>query len=307
MRYRFHTLDVFTTERFSGNPLAVFPDASGISDARMQDVAREFNLSETVFMLRPEQRGNTRRLRIFTPAGELPFAGHPTIGSAVLLAHLDEELRAEAVRNGGESRIVLEEGAGEVAVTIRVEDGEPCYARLTAARNPEMRPGVLEATQIADLLSLDASDVCGGRMRPIAVSCGNPFLLVPLVSELAVARARLNIPLWELMLRGSWAPEPYIFSVDERERVVRARLFAPGLGIGEDPATGSAAVAVAGYLAALDPASDATLRWHVRQGIEIGRPSDLYIEADKRDGVVTATRVGGYAVLVSEGDMDISP
>lgn len=307
MRYRFHTLDVFTTERFSGNPLAVFPEASGISDARMQVVAREFNLSETVFLLRPERSGNTRRLRIFTPAGELPFAGHPTIGSAVLLAHLDEELRAEAVRSGGGARVVFEEGAGDVVVTISVGVGEPHFAQLTAARAPEMRSVAMEVEQVADLLSLDASDVCGDRMRPTAVSCGNPFLLIPLASERAVARATLNLPLWERMLRGSWAPEPYIFSVEGGERAVRARLFAPGLGIGEDPATGSAAVAVAGYLAALDPASDATLRWHIRQGIEIGRPSDLYTEADKRDGVVAATRVGGPAVLVSSGEMEIPP
>jgi trans-2,3-dihydro-3-hydroxyanthranilate isomerase len=300
VRVAFHILDVFTDRAFGGNPLAVIPDARGLSDGLMQRVAAEFNLSETVFVLPPEH-GGTRRARIFTPRRELPFAGHPTVGTAILLASLG----AVTPRNG-EATVVLEEGVGDVPVAVRFEGSRPAFAQLTAAKGPEVGPPPPPAAAIAAALSLEPGDVLGGAHGPAAVSCGVPFLFVALRDRAAVGRARVEASAWERAFAGYWATEPYIYSMDAGSPAaqIHARLFAPGYGIAEDPATGSAAVALGGLLALRDPRPDADLRWTIEQGIEMGRPSLLYAEAEKRGGAVTAARVGGAAVRVSEGRME---
>jgi trans-2,3-dihydro-3-hydroxyanthranilate isomerase len=306
MRYRFHTADVFTDQVFGGNPLAVFPEGGGLSDAQMQRVAREFNLSETVFVLGPDDPAHTCRLRIFTPGRELPFAGHPTIGTALVLAWIGKIPLA-----GTQTGVVFEEGVGPVAVTITARDGRAARAELSAARMPEYGPEPPARTVLAEMLSLAESDLLPGpgrpEDRPRAVSCGVPFLFVPVRGRDALRRAALRREVWDRILAAYWAPPVFVFSYDPEgaEHDIRARMFSPLMGIAEDPATGAAATALAGYLAPLSGTREGTLRWVVEQGFEMGRPSLLEVEADLAAGAVAAIRVAGAAVPVSHGEMEI--
>jgi trans-2,3-dihydro-3-hydroxyanthranilate isomerase len=302
MRYAFHTLDVFTDRPFGGNQLAVLPHADGLSTEQMQQVAREFNLSETVFVLPPEQARHTRKLRIFTPGVEMPFAGHPTIGAAHLLA-----LLGEIPLGDGEARVVFEEGVGPVPVAVRGRDRAPEFCQLTAARAPEFGPAALSPADAAALLGLAADEVLGGDQAPVGVSAGMPFLFVTLRDRAAVARARLDLVRWQAQLAGWWAPQVFLFARDPElpGSSLRARMFAPALGIVEDPATGAAAAALAGCLVAQERRADGVAAWVVEQGFEMGRPSLLYVEADVRGGAAVRARVGGSSVLMSEGTIDV--
>ena len=301
MRARFYTLDVFTNRIFGGNPLAVFIDATAIPEAALQSIALELNLSETVFVYPPTDPKHTRRVRIFTPVYEMPFAGHPTVGCAFALAALGE------VPLAGETRIVLEEGVGPVPVLIRGEFKKPTFAQLSVAKLPETGPPPPGRTHLAEMLSLDPSDILGGMAAPQAISCGFPFLIVPLRDLDAVRRARVRMDQWESALKSYWAPDVLVFARDaEREgSIIRARVFVPGQGIIEDAATGSAVAALGGYLGARETAASGNFSYVVEQGFEIRRPSILELEVDKMDGEVSAVRVGGSAVMVSEGMMDV--
>jgi trans-2,3-dihydro-3-hydroxyanthranilate isomerase len=302
MKYRFHTVDVFTDRQFGGNQLAVFPDARGLSDERMQGIAREFNFSETTFCLPPKDGAHTRAVRIFTPGAELPFAGHPTVGTAHVLAATGE------VRLTGErTRLVLEEGVGPVPVMVTATDGEPTFAQFTTAKLPEVGPAGASSEVLAEMLSVEASDLVGGAMAPQAVSCGLPFLFVPLRNRDAVRRAQIRLESWKRALAGKWAEMVMVFAMDPERpgSQVRARMFSPSVGVAEDPATGSACAALGGYLAARDATKNGTLRWRVEQGFEMGRPSIIDVEADKQNGAITAVRVGGTTVMVTEGTLTL--
>lgn len=298
----FHTLDVFTDRVFGGNPLGVFPDTAHLPTHLMQRIAGEMNLSETVFLGPPETEWGTARVRIFTPRVEVPFAGHPTVGAAIQLAAALPDPPAE-----GEARLVLEENVGPVPVDVRFEDGAPVFAQFTTAVLPEHRPSPLARADLAALVGLEPREVCPDGLDPEMVSCGLPYHVVPVVSADAVRRASLDLARWRRMLSESWAHHVYLVSLDAEGAGVdvRVRMFAPGSGVHEDPATGSAAAALAGYLSAVDGRPDGTLRWTVEQGLELGRPSLLYVEADRAGGSTTAVRVGGGAVRVSTGTMSV--
>lgn len=293
---RYLTLDVFTSTPFGGNQLAVFPDARDIPESALLPITKEFNFSEVSFCLPPAVASHTRRVRIFTPGGELPFAGHPTIGTAAALA------LAEGATG---DRFLFELGVGVVPVDVRVEGPEIAWAELSVAKLPEIGPPVPTMNTLAEMLSLDVSDLVGGPLSPQAVSCGQPFLVVPVKTVAAVSRARLLMDRWEQTLRKSWAPEILIAARDPDggPQHWHARMFAPGINIPEDPATGSAAAAFAGLLALKDPRRDASFTWSIDQGIEMGRPSRIDVAADKVDGAVTAVRVAGRAVLMGEGKL----
>ena len=300
MRYAFHTLDVFTRRIIGGNPLAVLPDARGLTGTRMQAIAREFNLSETVFVLPATQPAHARRLRIFTPAAELPFAGHPTIGAAWLLAALGAIPLEEPV-----TTIRFEEGVGPVTVEVTVENGQPIFARLTAAQLPVRGPAPPEPARLAELLALAVEDLDDGDWRPEAWSCGVPFLCVPLRDRAALARAKLRLDHWEATLAGYWAPQVYPFCRDPDDPALfHVRMFAPALGVAEDPATGAAAAAFAGYLARRTGDVTGPLRWMLIQGVDMGRPSALAVDADLVAGQPRAVRVGGTAVQVAAGELE---
>jgi len=298
----FVTADVFTDTRFGGNQLAVIPDARGIGDDLMLAITREFNYSETTFVLPPSDPRNTRRVRIFTPGREIPFAGHPTVGTAHVLAAIGEIMLMEA-----ETHIVFEEGVGPVPVTIRTRDGKPVFAQFQAARLPEIGPAPPDRAKLAAVLSLRPDDLLDGDTSPQAVSCGMPFLFVPVRDREVLKRARINIDRWEKTLASYWAPDVFVFSRDPERpgSSVRARMFGPGVAVMEDPATGSACVALAGYLGARDAVRDGTLTWVIEQGFEMGRPSILHAECDKKAGAITAVRVGGETVIVSRGTMEL--
>jgi len=302
MKARFFTCDVFTDRVFGGNQLAVFPDAREIDLELMAPIAKEFNYSETTFVFPPDDPSHTAKVRIFTPGGELQFAGHPTVGTAHVLATIG------AVKlTGDETKIVLEEGVGPVPVTIRSKNGKPEFAQLSVAQLPEIGPPPPSAASLAAALSLSVDDLVQGDMPPQTVSCGTPFLLVPLRSREAVARSRVKLDLFEAALDDYVTSKVMVFAMEAEHpgHHVRARMYAPSIGIAEDPATGSACSGLSGYLAARDPRRDGTLRWIVEQGFEMGRPSILELEADKQAGAITAVRVGGRTVMVQEGTFSI--
>lgn len=304
-QYKFYTLDVFTDRIFGGNPLAVFPDGRGLNTEQMQTVAREFNLSETVFVLPPDKAEHTRRLRIFTPETELPFAGHPTVGTSHLLATI-----GDISLDGPETRIVFEEGVGLVPVTIHAVDGKLTHTQLLAAQMPETGAAPPCVADLAEVLSLQPDDIPSDP-APNAVSCGVGFLFVMVKDLDALARAQVRLESWERLLSDYWAPHLYIFTPADSfgdggpDLTYRVRMFAPAMGIVEDPATGAAATAFAGYLAPLQNLKNGTACWSVDQGFEMGRPSRLEIEADISGGEITSIRVSGRSVMVSQGEIEI--
>ncbi|PSF39025.1 hypothetical protein C7H19_02940 [Aphanothece hegewaldii CCALA 016] len=302
MQYQFYTADVFTDRLFGGNQLAVFPHSEGITPQLMQKIAAEFNYSETVFVFPPETSQGTRRIRIFTPQTELPFAGHPTIGTAYILAAI-----GELVLDCNETIIYLEEKIGLVPVKILTQDGVPFYTELTASQLPLFGSETYAISDLAAMLSLEPNDLLCNDYFPQGVSCGVPFLFIPLRNRDAIARVKLNIERWQTLLSNAWASAVYVFCFEPEleESDLRSRMFAPNMGIVEDPATGSAAAAFAGYLAMRHPSPNITLKWVIEQGFEMGRPSILKIETDLIDGQIIAVRVGGSSVLVSNGTMNI--
>jgi trans-2,3-dihydro-3-hydroxyanthranilate isomerase len=226
-RYSFYTADVFTATRFGGNPLAVLPDARGLTAAQMQSIAREFNLSETVFVLPPVDLAHTRQLRIFTPRTELPFAGHPTLGAAFVLA-----VTATVALTGERTEWVFDEGVGPVPVTVQAREDQPDRLYLTAAQAPVVGPPPPDRATLAGILSLAEADLDTADWEPMAVSCGMPFLLVPVRDRAALQRVALNRTAWDQALRPFWAPHLYVLYLDpDPSAPVRARMFAPALGI----------------------------------------------------------------------------
>jgi trans-2,3-dihydro-3-hydroxyanthranilate isomerase len=298
MELHYHLLDVFTSVPFGGNPLAVFADAPMLEPELMQRIARELNLSESVFVQPASDPAAARRIRIFTPGVELPFAGHPTIGTASLLVEL-KIVAADRAEKG----FLLEELVGFVPVTVRRADSGLQLAELTAAMVPESRAPVPSRAELAALLNVSEADVVEGDDAPQAASAGVPFLFVPVRDRDALARVSLDLPRWRQLLASAWAPHVYVFcrNPDGADTDIRARMFAPAMGIAEDPATGGAAAAFAGYLAWRVADRDATLRWTVEQGVEMKRPSRLMLTAVKSNGAVREVRVGGTSVRVGEG------
>ncbi len=303
MSYKYYWCDVFTEEIFGGNPLVVFPNAEGLSTAKMQQIAREFNISETVFVFPPKNPKNTRCLRIFTPNSEIPFAGHPTVGTAYILG-----LISAIPLENDLTKIILEEKIGEIPVSIISKNGKPIYTQLSASQLPEIGKNPPSVNILAELLSLETTDLLQEKDHPQAISCGLPFLFIPLVNQNALKKAQLKREIWVKELSNYWAPHLFLFTYETElpNSKISARMFAPGLGIDEDPATGSAATALAGYLATRDRTVDGTLHWQVEQGFFMGRPSILQVEADKKQGEITEIRVGGTSVLVSEGKLTIN-
>ncbi|MCC7052422.1 MAG: PhzF family phenazine biosynthesis protein [Gemmatimonadaceae bacterium] len=301
----YFTLDVFTGQRFGGNPLAVILDARGLTSDEMLQVTREFNYSESTFVLPAETDGTTKRVRIFTPGGEVPFAGHPTVGTAIALVFSgDAPLPADG---RGTLQVVLGENVGPVPVTVRVPDGVPDWAQLSVAMMPREQPP-LDRARVASVLQLDVDDLLpGDTHQPRVTSCGLPFLMVPLVSRDAVSRARIHAERFAAHFHGTDAKMIMVFAAidDVPGTDLHCRVFCPDDGVPEDPATGSATAALGGFLAARTPRTG-TLRWTTQQGVEMGRPSQLEIEVDKSpDGTITAVRVAGRAVLVSEGRLRV--
>lgn len=300
-RRRFVTLDVFTLEALSGNPLAVVLDAQGLEAAAMQTIAREFNLSETVFVLPPEAPRHRARLRIFTPKSELPFAGHPTIGAAILLALRDREEhkqagRADAVAFG------LEVEIGTVSCIVETDKGQG-YARFRIPSLPAFLGTGPERETLGAMLGLAASEIGFARHMPSRHGAGPAFTFVPVSSCERLDAARLDGSAFAKALAAGETDALYLYARDPEGLGHRfqARLFAPHHGIPEDPATGSAAAAFAGVLMQSERLGDGVHDVVIRQGIAMGRPSEIALQLTIEDGALRSVEIGGGAVLVSEG------
>jgi trans-2,3-dihydro-3-hydroxyanthranilate isomerase len=291
-RARYHLLDVFTDRPFAGNPLAVFIDPPELTTQQMQAIAGELNLSETVFVRPPSDRA-TWSTRIFTPTTELPFAGHPTIGTAVLLAELG--LAA--------GEVVLAEPVGDVRVTIESRPGGRSATLRTA-----VPPSFAEAPDrdlLAHALSIAPADLHSHLAAGIW-SCGVPFCVVPLRDAAALARTHVDAAVWSSHLEHTDAAALFpVAPLDHDLHRWRARMYSPGLGITEDPATGGAAAASAGLLAASRQLRKGPLRWVIEQGVEMGRPSEMRVALDNDGSEASAVLVGGDAVIVGEGQLEL--
>lgn len=299
MELEFHTLDVFTDRRFAGNPLAVVHGADGLDTAAMQTITREFNLSETVFVLKPENPAHSAKIRIFTPASELPFAGHPTVGTAVLLA----ELRAGLLSGDADSLVVLEENIGVVRVGVRLKQGQPAFAEFDAPKLPE-DVGQLPATELlAAAVGLDSREIGFSNHRPTQFSAGVPFTFLPVSSLAAVARAEMQPQRWADAFGSAKAGKMSIYTQEtiNQTSAFHARVFAPAAGVAEDAATGSAAAAFAGAVHRFDGLRDGNHKRIIEQGFEMGRPSHISLGMEVNGGKLTSVRIGGSAVRVSEG------
>jgi trans-2,3-dihydro-3-hydroxyanthranilate isomerase len=295
MTHRFIITDVFTDRPFGGNQLAVFPDGAGIPDALMQSYAHELNFSETTFVLPPRKPGHTHRVRIFTPHEELPFAGHPNIGTAVVLASL-----ATLAGQGGTANFVFDEDVGTVNVSAELGDGGG-HAELTLNGGAETRRCDIECAALARMLSLPEERI--GPRPPWMAGIGIRFCCIPLTDFGAVASARFDKAAWQAFFpESAWAQQIYAIAGDFAPGGrLKVRMWGPSVGVAEDPATGSAAGVLAASLAASLPERDGHFAWSIEQGAELGRPSHISASAEKRDGQVIATRVGGNAVIVGEG------
>jgi trans-2,3-dihydro-3-hydroxyanthranilate isomerase len=304
MRRKYYTLDVFTETALTGNPLAVVLDCDGLDHARMQAIAREFNVSETVFVLEPHDPVNTARVRIFTPAKELPFAGHPTIGTAILLARL----RAPELLAREDLRLVLEEKVGDVVCFARHRPGQGPRAHFTLPRLPESTGDAPDADTIAAALGLSVDEIGFGAHRPSAFSAGVPYIFVPVRDRAAIGKARLDAARWREEPRAAvylYTPGAEKEGVASKAADFHARMFAPDLGIGEDPATGSAAAAFAGVVMRFLAPGDGDHTLTIEQGVEMGRPSLIVLSVDVDGGALTSASIGGAAVIVAEGAINV--
>ena len=299
MRYRYFTCDVFTDTRFGGNQLAVLPEAEGLSDAQMQQIACEFNFSETTFVL-PAQAGHARMVRIFTPPREVPFAGHPNIGTAFVLATMGVFGALDAPL-----AVTFEEEAGLVPIAIHRLEGERLWCELTAPQSLTLGQTV-SPQSVASAVSLGADDILTTSHAPLMASVGLPFLIAELRDRDALERARLDASgLDGLIAEGIAQPDIHLYVRTADGFDIRARMFSPLDGIPEDPATGSANCALVGLLSHLDEAADGAFTWRIAQGVEMGRPSVLEARTEKRDGVVVNVWIGGESVMVCEGLIEV--
>ena len=297
MKVQFYTCDVFTDVRFGGNPLAVLPDATGLSSVQMQQIAREFNFSESTFVL-PSHRGYTRNVRIFTPTQEIPFAGHPNIGTAFVLSSIGEIGNIDEGLN-----IIFEEKAGPVPISIR-RVGADIWCELKAPEPLSLGQSI-DLDLIAAALSLVSEDIITSTHQPIVASVGLPFVIVELGSRLALERARSYLPAIEEIQGLGVMPDILLYVRSEDDFDIRARVFAPLDGVPEDPATGSANCALAALLSHYKTESTGDFSWRIAQGVEMRRPSVLEARSKKRPDSGVDVWVSGTCKMVSEGLIEI--
>ena len=297
MRRRFVTLDVFTDKRFTGNPLAVVFEPAGLDTAAMQSIAREFGHPETVFVLPPANPAHRAKLRIFTPAAELQFAGHPTVGTAVALARFD---------GGGAHQFVVEEGIGPVRCDVIPTHVDLGRATFVVPQLPAPAGMASDVASIAAGLGLDAADIGFDDFKPSRWSAGNAFTFVPLRSIAAIKRAQPDPAHFEAALGAGARAMAYLFCRETAEagNDFHVRMFAPSFGIREDPATGSGAAGFPALLAATGKYGDGDHVVRIEQGYEMGRPSLIELAFTLRNGALASASIGGSAVVVTEGAIE---
>ncbi|MHA7968738.1 PhzF family phenazine biosynthesis protein [Rhizobium sp. CAU 1783] len=305
MARNYSIYDVFTERKLAGNPLAVIFDGEGLTNEAMQAIAAEINLSETVFVQGASNPAHSARIRIFTPARELPFAGHPTVGTAVALAE-----RTYGTESGGLDLVsVLEENVGPVRCAVRLRDGEAGFAEFDLPKKSVRYDYALDRQGIADALSLKVTDIGFENHVPSVWGAGVPFLVVPLHNLNAVESIDFDPQLWERtapLCEGSLT-SAYVYCRGgvHHSAKFHARMFSPDMGITEDPATGSAVAALSGAIHHFDGLPDGHHPMMVEQGVEMGRPSYIHLHVDAKDGEISRARIGGQAVRVASGILDL--
>jgi len=297
MKYTFHIVDVFSSTPFGGNQLAVLPEAAGISTAGMQKIAREFNFGETTFVLPKNDRANTCRVRIFTPRAELDFAGHPTVGTACALVMRQHARLSDPIR------LILEENVGPVTVDVTQRNGQ-FHGTLTLSGKIEAPTGAPSPADLAAVLSIEPAEVS----QVFFAGVGVPFCFAHLSSNQAVDRAVINRAAWAATLSHAWGPHVFFFAgnlLDGGE--LYARMWAPELGVEEDPATGSACAALVGAMASKPDFEGTAYRLSIRQGVSMGRRGEIEAEARKSGNVVTSVSVGGATAHIASGAIEVPP
>jgi trans-2,3-dihydro-3-hydroxyanthranilate isomerase len=308
-KLRYQLVDVFTNRQFGGNPLAVFTNGRGLRAETMQAIAKELNLSETTFVLPPSDAANDYRVRIFTPGKELPMAGHPTVGTTYVLAreHMIERPLEQA--GDAETEIKLEEGVGTIPVRIEWRDGAAQFIQMRQPA-PTFGARVEDVRTVAEMLSIAPEEIAETNLPLEVVSCGVPFFYVPVKSLRAVQNIKFRLDVWENKLKDLIPPEVFVFTreVEYADSTVHSRMFAPGLGIWEDPATGGASGPLGCYLVrhgVVSGADGAAAEFTSEQGIEMGRPSFIRIKIAREGEEITDVRVGGECRFMGEGYLQI--
>jgi len=302
MKLEFTTVDVFTDRAFGGNPLAVVTNAQGLAPAQMQAIAAEFNLAETTFVLPPRDPAHTAEVRIFTPKAELPFAGHPNVGTAFVLARAGQSY-SRAVAG---DRLVFEEKAGLVRMDLTRENGLVVATRLAAPVALSIGEEI-PSEIVAEACSLKPDDIKVAVHRPCIASCGIPLVFAELTSRAVLAQAAVRTDVLARHLPMERAVGIHLYVAAEEHGVeIQTRMFAPLFGVPEDPATGGANVALIGLLAHHRPEADLVLARTIGQGFDMGRPSLLEASAEKKAGTVTATYIGGRCVPMMKGTIDLT-
>ncbi len=299
MKIDFVTVDVFTDRKFGGNPLAVVRDGAGLDSALMQSIAAEFNLAETTFVLPPRDPAHTAEVRIFTPRAEVPFAGHPNVGTAFVLATLGDGPKPV------EEPLVFEEKAGLVRIDL-LRDGSRIVGARLAAPQPLDRRQDITTEIVASACGIGVDDIESTNHRPCIASCGMAFVFAELKSRQALAAAQPSSEVFSRHLPPDRVTGVLLYAREgSGSAEIQARMFAPLYGVPEDPATGSANVALVGLLASLRPEQDLTLDLRIAQGIEMGRPSLLAATAEKRGGKLTGLWIGGGCVPMMHGTLEV--
>lgn len=293
-KLRYHLVDVFTGRPFGGNQLAVFPNGRGLPATLMQQIARELNFSETTFVLPPKDKTNDFWVRIFTPAVEMPMAGHPTVGTAFVLA---QEQLVDV--SAPEITLRFEEGVGPIPVNVQLANGRPTLIKMSQPL-PEFGPEFTDRATMAAMLSLDPTQLIPDLPLQV-VSNGVSFLYVPLVNLAAIRQVKLRLDLWENHLRNFVTSQLFVFTPETEleNSTVHCRMFAPAFGITEDPATGVASGPLGSYLVKYGLAQAGT--FISEQGFEMGRPSLIQIEIEQKNGRVTHVAIGGQCAYIGEG------
>ena len=301
MGRRYAILDVFTNKALAGNPLAVVLDCEGLNAAQMQSIASEFNLSETVFVLPPENPGHSANIRIFTRVRELPFAGHPTVGTAILIA-LE---RFGDVPGELDAMVVLKEDIGPVRCGVVLKENASGFAEFDLPKLPVPAGPTEDKEAIAAALNLDPSDIGFENHCPSCYEAGIPFVFVPVRDLNALARAEPVHALWDKGFKKASSQSAFVYCRETKghDSGFQARMFAPSHGIYEDPATGSAVAAFAGAVHHYDELLNGTHFIRVEQGFVMGRPSLIDLEIDVEGKTLHAARIGGQATLVARGEL----
>jgi trans-2,3-dihydro-3-hydroxyanthranilate isomerase len=298
MRYKFCTCDVFTTVRFGGNPLAVVLNAEGLTTEQMQLIAREFNYSETTFVL-PSEQGYTNKVRIFNRKHEMPFAGHPNIGTAFTLATIGALGEISETAN-----VTFEEKAGLVPVSIRKEKDRPMWCELKAPKTLSLGKTV-EVERMAAILSLTRDEIIIETHQPRVASVGLTFVITELRDRATLERVRVNTTLLAELEAEGIRPSLFTYVHSHDDFDIRSRMFAPLAGTIEDPATGSANCALVAMLTHYNEAHNGAFNWRIAQGVEMKRPSFLEARTEKQNGNVTGVWIAGSSVMISEGTLEV--